>query len=331
MSNKYYDKLIHFIKVDLLPVLIFIVVFLLLNIKLPWSVYSPGGLISVKERLNVTDADDNYYLTYVSFSRGTPVTLLVGFIMPEWDIISNDDIKNDQEDMDDVEKRDKIYMEEAISNSTYVAYTKAGITPNITSNHLYITYIVEDAKTNLKIGDEILSYDDIKYTAYNEFNSYVHDKKVGDNIKLLVKRDKKNIDVECTLIDVNGEAKIGVMLSEINDYENDPDVKYSAKESESGSSGGLMMTLALYDYLTEEDIHKNRKIAGTGTISIDGTVGEISGVKYKLAGAVKKKADIFLVPSENYNEAVELQKKHNYKIKIIEAKTFDQVLEELKK
>lgn len=331
MSNKYYDKLMRFIKVDLLPVLIFIVVFILLNVKLPWSVYSPGGLISVKDRLNVNDADDNYYLTYVSFSRGTPVTLLFGFIMPEWDIVSNDEIKNDQEDMDDVEKRDKIYMEEAISNSTYVAYTKAEITPNISANHLYITYIVEDAKTNLKIGDEIISYDNIKYTEYSEFNSYVHEHSVGDTIQLHVKRGKKDMDVECTLIDVNGEAKIGVMLSEINEYENDPNVKYTAKDSESGSSGGLMMTLALYDYLTEEDIHRNRKIAGTGTIDINGEVGEISGVKYKLAGAVKKKADIFLVPSANYEEAIELQKKHNYKIKIIEAKTFDQVIEELKK
>ncbi len=331
MSNKYYEKIIHFIKTDLLPILVFILVFILLNIELPWSVYSPGGLISVKDRLNVDDADDNYYLTYVSFSRGTPVSLLMGFILPEWDIVSNEEIKNAQEDMNDVEKRDKIYMEEAISNSILVAYTKAGIMPTITKNHLYITYIVENAKTDLNIGDEVISYDDIKYTSYDEFNDYIHHKKIGDKVSIKVKRDKKNYVTESELIDIDGEAKIGVMLSEINEYNNNPNVKYTAKDSESGSSGGLMMTLALYDYLTDEDIHKNRKIAGTGTISKDGTVGEISGVKYKLAGAVKKKSDIFLVPTANYEEAIELQKEHNYDIKIIEAKTFDQVLEELKK
>lgn len=331
MSNKYYEKIINFIKADLIPVLVFILIIVLLNIPLPWSVYSPGGLISVKDRLNVDDASDNYYLTYVSFSKGTPVSLLMGLILPEWDIISNDEIKNTQEDMDDVETRDKVYMEEAISNSTYVAYLKAGLTPNITARHLYITYIMEESQTDLKIGDEIISYNGITYTTYDEFEEYTSNLEVGDTLSIKVKRKNKTIDTTSTYIDINGEARIGIILSEINDYDNDPDVKYTAKSSESGSSGGLMMALALYDYLTDEEISKNRKIAGTGTISLDGTVGEIGGVKYKLAGAVKKKADVFLVPSENYEEAINLQKEHNYNIQIIEAKTFDQVLEELQK
>lgn len=332
MSNKSYEKIKHFIKVDfILPLVIFFVLFLVLNINLPWSVYSPGGLISVKDRLNVDDASDNYYLTYVSFSKGTPITLLFASIMPEWDIVSNDEIKNDKEDMDDVEARDKIYMEEAISNSTYLAFTKAGITPNITSNHIYVTYILETAKTSLEVGDEIIAYDGNKYVDYDTFSEYIHNKEVGDKVKFQVKRQKKTMEVTSELIDIDGEVKIGVALSRINEYNNNPDVKYTSKASESGSSGGLMMTLSLYDYLTDDDIHQNRKIAGTGTISLDGTVGEIAGVKYKLAGAVKKKADIFLVPTDNYEEALELQKKYDYDIKIIEAKTFDQVLEELKK
>lgn len=330
MSNKYYEKIKHFIKTYLLTVLIFVFIFLALNIKLPWSIYSPGGIINVSDRLNVEDTNDNYYLTYASFSRGTPITLLFASLMPEWDIISNDDIKNTHENMDDVAKRDKIYMEEAISNSTFVAYNKAGITPNITDNHLYITYILENAQTNLKIGDEILEYDNIKYSTYKNFDEYIHTKGVGDTINLKVKRDKKEIEVQSTLIDYNGEVKMGLILSIINDYDNNPDVKFTAEKNESGSSGGLMMALALYDYLTKEDIHKNRKIAGTGTIDTDGVIGEIGGVKYKLAGALKKGADIFIVPTDNYEEAIKLQKKYDYKIKIIEAKTFDQVLEELK-
>lgn len=332
MSNKYYEKILSFIKQDfLMPLLIFVVLFVVLNIDLPWSIYSPGGLISVKDRLNVDDASDNYYLTYVSFSKGTPITLLFASIMPEWDIVSNDEIKNEQEDMEDVEARDKIYMEEAISNSTFLAYTKAGIKPNIINNHIYVTYILENAQTDLKVGDEIISYDNVKYTDYEAFSTYIHDKKIGESVNFKVKRKKKTVEASCKLIDIEGESKIGVALSLINEYQNTPNVKYTAKDSESGSSGGLMMTLSLYDYLTKDDIHKNRRIAGTGTISLDGTVGEIAGVKYKLAGAVRKKADIFLVPTDNYKEAIELQKKYDYDIKIIEAKTFDQVLEELKK
>ena len=92
------------------------------------------------------------------------------------------------------------------------------------------------------------------------------------------------------------------------------------------------MSLEIYSQLINKDITRGRKIVGTGTISEDGEVGEIDGVKYKLRGAVKNKAQIFITPSgDNYKEAVKEKKKNNYKIKIIEAKNFKQVLEELAK
>ena len=54
-------------------------------------------------------------------------------------------------------------------------------------------------------------------------------------------------------------------------------------------------------------------------------------MKFKLKGAVKKHADVFLVPEKNYEEAIKEQKKHKYKIKIIKVKTFNQALKELNK
>jgi PDZ domain-containing protein len=83
--------------------------------------------------------------------------------------------------------------------------------------------------------------------------------------------------------------------------------------------------------VTNTDLTKGLKIAGTGTIDDDGNVGEIGGVKYKLAGAVKEKADIFLVPNDtNYEEALEEQKKHNYNIKIVGISTLKEAIEYLK-
>ena len=48
-------------------------------------------------------------------------------------------------------------------------------------------------------------------------------------------------------------------------------------------------------------------------------------------GAVKNKADVFIVPADNYEEAKQIVNKYNYKIKLIEAKNFNQVLEDLEK
>ena len=92
-----------------------------------------------------------------------------------------------------------------------------------------------------------------------------------------------------------------------------------------------MMALSIYGNLTNQDLTNGKTIVGTGTIDIDGNVGSIGGVKYKLIGAVKNKADIFIVPNgENYDEAIKIKKEKNYKIKIIGVSTLKEAINELK-
>ena len=91
-----------------------------------------------------------------------------------------------------------------------------------------------------------------------------------------------------------------------------------------------MTSLEVYNAVTKKDITKGRKIMGTGTISLDGEVGEIGGIKYKLLGASKKGADIFICPKENYKEAMKVKSEHNLKIKIYGVSTFDEAVSKLK-
>ena len=91
------------------------------------------------------------------------------------------------------------------------------------------------------------------------------------------------------------------------------------------------MTLTIYNYLTNDSLTNKRKIVGTGTIDINGTVGKIDGVKYKLISAANYKADIFLVPYDNYIEAMNIKNKYNYDIKIYPVKTIEEAIEYLKK
>ena len=70
---------------------------------------------------------------------------------------------------------------------------------------------------------------------------------------------------------------------------------------------------------------------GTGTIDKNGNVGEIGGVKYKILGAAKHNADIFICPKENEKEALETVKENDLKIKVIGVSTFKEALDELSK
>lgn len=89
------------------------------------------------------------------------------------------------------------------------------------------------------------------------------------------------------------------------------------------------MSLTIYNQLVEKDITKGKKIVGTGTIDINGNVGEIGGVKYKLIGAVKNDADVFMCPEENYEEAKKIAEEKDYDITILSVRTFQEAIEKL--
>ena len=92
-----------------------------------------------------------------------------------------------------------------------------------------------------------------------------------------------------------------------------------------------MTALAIYNAIIEKDITKNRVISGTGTISPEGIVGEIGGVTYKIAGAEKQGADIFLCPKANYEEAITFTEKQGYDIIIVSVEDFNDALTYLEK
>ena len=107
-----------------------------------------------------------------------------------------------------------------------------------------------------------------------------------------------------------------------------------------GPSGGLLNTLNVYSNILEIDMTKGYKIAGTGTISIDGKVGAIGGMEQKIYTAQKNKVDYFLVPYsddknsteyQNYLESLNAYNKiKNPTFEIIPVRTFQEAIEKLK-
>jgi PDZ domain-containing protein len=78
--------------------------------------------------------------------------------------------------------------------------------------------------------------------------------------------------------------------------------------------------------LSDEDMTKGRRIAGTGTINPDGAVGAIGGVRQKVFGAMAAGAEAVLVPAGNYDDAVEAA---DGRIDVVRVETIDDALEYL--
>lgn len=300
-----------------------------LSYEFPYVIYTPGGHINMSERVdgdNMYDETGSLSMTYVSMVKGTIPFILLSKVVPNWDLVSVATISYEDEDFDSTVEIDKIYMQEAISNAEYVAYRAAGIDFEETATHNIVTYVSSDAKTNLKYGDEILTVDGSEYTNLSEFQNYISAKKPGDVVRIEYKRGEEKYVDSATLIEIDGLAKVGLSIATISDYETDYNISIETKDSESGPSGGFITALAIYNRITPYDITKGKIIMGTGTIDKDGTVGEIGGVKYKLLGAYKDGADIFLCPKENYEEALEVKNEEDMDITLMSVSNFDEAL-----
>ncbi|WP_375163504.1 PDZ domain-containing protein [Microbacterium sp.] len=71
-----------------------------------------------------------------------------------------------------------------------------------------------------------------------------------------------------------------------------------------GPSAGMMFALGIVDTLTPGELNGGERIAGTGTIEADGTVGPIGGIRQKLYGAQSAGAEFFLAPESNCDDVV---------------------------
>ena len=334
MINKLYENIKNYIKENFKSLVVLLVLFLVFFVHLPYYISVPGGVIDTSKRIKTaTDfkLSGSLNMAYVSNIKGSIPLLMYALVNPKWDIEKEKEALEEGETAKDEEYRNKLLLEEAKDMALMVAYDNSNINYEAKNSRVYVTYVDPKSKTNLKIGDQIVKIDNQKVNKKQNLYDYVATKKIGDEVNFEVVRKGKLKTCKAKLINFFNEPKVGIIITENVDIKSDYHVDIKFEGRESGSSGGLMMTLTIYSYLNKIDLTHGKKVVGTGTIDKEGKVGEISGIKYKLMGAVKEKGDIFLVPQgENYIEARNLKNKYNYDIRIIPIETFKEALDYLK-
>ena len=336
MIKKIYENLKKFINENIKELIFLFGFYVVMTYPLPYFVLVSGGTIDVSDRVVVEDAYEqkgSFNLAYVNELKGTLPTVLLSHVIPSWTLYEEADYSYDEtEDLYDIAKRNNIYLRQSLQNSIKVAYEEAGNEFKIKNTAYLIYYVYDYVKeySDIRVGDQLIEYDGHKILDIDDYKAYVQKQETGDFIKIKVLRNGHEVETKLKVLEEK-EKYTGIIVSTIYDYETNPKISFKFKENESGSSGGLTLALAIYNKLTKEDITKGYKIVGTGTIEPDGSVGAIGGVEYKLKGAVKSKADIFIVPSgDNYKEALALKKKEKYDIYIMEVSTFKEALKKLK-
>lgn len=226
--------------------------------------------------------------------------LLYAGIDPSSEVFKRDELYPPGITSRQVDEEGAAQMIDSQQEAIAVALRKLGKT---VTERVSIAAVAKDAPSakSLRKGDEIVAVDGRAITSADDVRAAINKHKPGETVDLRLRRGASLVDVAATTRSADGRAAIGVFLG--RDFDFPVDVQIHAGDV-GGPSAGTMFALGIYDRLTPGALAGGQRIAGTGTISVDGEVGPIGGIHQKLYGARDGGADYFLAPAANCDEVV---------------------------
>ncbi|MEV7397165.1 PDZ domain-containing protein [Aeromicrobium sp. NPDC092404] len=158
----------------------------------------------------------------------------------------------------------------------------------------------------LKPGDVFTAVDGSKVTTPDQVVKAVGTHEPGEVVRMTVERKGRSLQVPVTTrADPEDKSipRVGITIGVTYTYP--IKIDNNVGRTVGGPSAGTMFALAIYDKLTPGSLTGGNKIAGTGEMTPEGTVGPIGGIRQKIAGAADGGATIFLVPAANCAEATD--------------------------
>ena len=177
------------------------------------------------------------------------------------------------------------------------------------------------ADGTLEPGDVIVSVGGETAADLEGFRTLIRAADPAGPVAMTVRRDGEELELEVPAEEVDGTARLGIVLSDGYEFPFEVDL---AVGDIGGPSAGMIFSLAVYDELTPGALTGGESIAGTGTIAADGAVGAIGGIRQKLVGASDTGADFFLAPAANCQEVVGYEPDG---LEVVAVETFDQAVE----
>jgi PDZ domain-containing protein len=180
------------------------------------------------------------------------------------------------------------------------------------------------AEGKLRPHDLIVAVDGQPVANPDEFRTALLRKRPGDSVRLRVRGGRGRIvEIRTTSNPDRADRPfIGVLIRE-------PDVKLPITvRINTGDVGGPSAGLAFALDLLEElgrDVDRGYKVAASGELGLNGSVGGVGGIKQKTIGARRAGADVFLVPGDNAREA----RRHAGGLRVIPVNSFRQALRAL--
>ena len=312
-------------------------------IKSNKEITTPGGLNKVESVIQIDNGIStagSFNTIYVySIDDATLLQTYIASLAPYNEV--SDKISSVDLTKDELTQSGKIQKNQSIEGSLICAYNYAN------------KYFDEDIKITYSFIGFIVYYYQVNQTAF-QMGDIIYQVKVNETNKIVdyknpqeLAKTLNNIKPKDVIYFLRGEEEIPYEVEKEISSDNmnrfSAYAKYQIVEEETfpkytlhkgntlGPSGGLLQTLSVYSQITGIDLTYGKTICGTGTISVDGTVGAIGGISQKITTAIRNDADIFLCPSVHYEEAMETyyKTKGHEKMTVISVSTFEEAVSAL--
>ena len=220
-------------------------------------------------------------------------------------------------------------MTESQKVAAVVALNHLGYKVKATTGGVTIVLVEKGAPAAkvLRTSDVIVAADGHKVSSVANLRALLAKHRPGDVVRITFVRDGKRMTVAIKTVPDPQDPKralVGVSARDNLTVKLPVKIKIDAG-GVGGPSAGLAFALDIAQELGRNVTH-GHKIAATGEIALDGTVGPIGGVKQKTFGARAAGVDAFLVPAgENAREA----RRYADGLWIIPVKNFPQALRAL--
>lgn len=288
-------------------------------VPVPFVTWSPGTTVNLlnsdpnSEPITVTGAatyptSGEVRMTTLSVTAPDASLSLPEMVFSYWldtrQVLPRAVVYRDNQSSSEFTEEESVEMTDSQRDAVVAALIQAGIQVESWPKVTAVTP-AGPANGQLETGDLIKAVDQRTTRTVDEVEAAIAKHHVGESVSFTVQRGDEEIAASVTTRATTAQPDkpvVGVQFANWG-YTYKPEITFNLGPGVGGSSAGLMFALALTDKLTADEIAAGRLIAGTGTISADGTVGAIGGVQEKIAAAKRDGATIFILPQSNCADA----------------------------
>lgn len=302
-----------------------------------YFVVTPGVTRPLSDLVTVPDgkkdARGRFLLVTVSAQPANSLLYVMGRLNPQADLEPKEKILGPDRDLRRYQEETRRMMAESQGNAKVAAFRALGFPARVVGTGARITTVLPGgpAEGRLQIGDVVVALDGQPVAFADELVERLQQAPVGARVTLRVRRGGgPPFDVSLTTVEHperpgRAAIRVGVANAPV-EFEIPRPVQIEAEEI-TGPSAGLMFALEIIDQLSPEDLTRGRVIAGTGTITPDGKVGAVGGVRQKAIAAERAGATIFLAPREDAPRLLRAAGR----MRVIPVGTLQEALEALRK